>query len=729
MSNLVRGTGISYRLQGYDPVAPVNAFDPGFWLRCTGLADFGVELYVSVGTVSVSLRQHHSNGSETELARLNTMSGGSAFSPPIQTDNFDGYIVPVVMHADEDAVFDLYFGTNSKPYRESAKITFVIEGNAKTLAETQLSFIDFMGQLPADHPAQAHLVLISTDSDAGLVDEAKNCPEISIISDLNTAGIGSIGRGLYAVAYGEISIEAPSHLCLMEGAISAPSPALFERSMSLAQFQNPQWIFSPPFSGDQPLGWNWILCDLHRVYRSGLAYPFLGRYSGVEYRSRLIHMGSCDEAIAPGLWCPAQENTSSDPVCDWISQTLSGTFPSAPQDPNLQEDWATFNRGPYAAIEKLMLRQGFPLPPRPDFFLRLRRKVLQLKEFLGVKRARIKNSVNLASRYHQARSDLATTSYWRQCSADVPPLDPFFASRSKATHARAEHSQNTVRALREMELVHRVKTEFSSKLSYLEQNLQRAHLWDADRVRADQDRANRIVLGLLRNRHAGQRAVIVGNGPSLRIQDLEHLKGAVTFGSNKIFLAYEETEWRPDYYSVEDHMVMLNNRTEIARLEGSFKIFPENLRDFNYHKADTLFVPVFPANRENPLSDPEFPHFSHDLTQGIGWGSTIVYSQIQMALFMGCAEIVIIGLDHKYVLPATKTGNAYRAAGERNHFHPKYRSSGELWHQPNLKVLEVSYAKAKKACDTHGVRIFNASRKTELQIFERAEFDDLFPSV
>lgn len=255
-----------------------------------------------------------------------------------------------------------------------------------------------------------------------------------------------------------------------------------------------------------------------------------------------------------------------------------------------------------------------------------------------------------------------------------------------------------------------------------------APLWDVDRFEADQDRANRLALSLLRDRHRGCRAVIVGNGPSLRISDLDRLHGEVSFASNKIFLAYPDTSWRPTYYSVEDYLVLQQNWQEICSLQGSLKLFPANTRAYGYHAPDTVFAPFLPPRSfADPLSDPEFPAFSSDLVQGISWGSTIVYSQIQMAVFMGCEEIVLIGLDHSYVLPDTKRGNTYRHTGEQNHFHPEYRTPGEIWHQPNLDVLEVSYMRAKRACEEQGIRILNASRRSELRVFERADFDQYFP--
>lgn len=61
------------------------------------------------------------------------------------------------------------------------------------------------------------------------------------------------------------------------------------------------------------------------------------------------------------------------------------------------------------------------------------------------------------------------------------------------------------------------------------------------------------VLRELKNIHQGERCFIVGTGPSLSISDLEMLKGEVTFGTNRIYELYNQTNWRPTYYINQDY--------------------------------------------------------------------------------------------------------------------------------------------------------------------------------
>ncbi len=223
----------------------------------------------------------------------------------------------------------------------------------------------------------------------------------------------------------------------------------------------------------------------------------------------------------------------------------------------------------------------------------------------------------------------------------------------------------------------------------------------------------------MRNRYHGKRCFVLGNGPSLRVSDLELLKDEVTFAANKIYLCFDETNWRPTFYSVEDLLVAQNCRPEILAVDRTTKIFAHHMlpylpRQANHHYA--RWLP--PMDNRSPYRE-----FSNDLTHGISWGSTITYSMLQMAVHMGFKEIFILGLDHSYVEPKTKEGGALVSEGEVNHFHPDYRKPGEKWHYPVLDRLEHSYQHAKDHCDSIGVKIYNASRFTKLDIFPRVDLD------
>lgn len=235
--------------------------------------------------------------------------------------------------------------------------------------------------------------------------------------------------------------------------------------------------------------------------------------------------------------------------------------------------------------------------------------------------------------------------------------------------------------------------------------------------------ADRVLINSLRNRHLGERCFVVGNGPSLTCQDLEQLRFEYTFASNKIYLLFKDTTWRPTFYSCEDTLVAQQAEKEIVSVESTLKIFPSHLLNIVERGENCYFVDFinhFELLRKKPSQE---RWFSDDLAYGVHWGSTVTYTLIQMAVFMGFKDIYLIGLDHRYVVPKRKVGGHYIYQGECNHFSDKYRAAGEKWHAPRLEVLEISYSYAREHCEKRGVSLLNASRSTDLKVLERVDFD------
>ena len=78
-----------------------------------------------------------------------------------------------------------------------------------------------------------------------------------------------------------------------------------------------------------------------------------------------------------------------------------------------------------------------------------------------------------------------------------------------------------------------------------------------------------------------------------------------------------------------------------------------------------------------------------------------------------------------YATPVTLRVLKNRHSGERNHFHSDYRKPGEHWRQPNLEYQEKSFLSARNYFETHGGRIFNATRGGCLECFPRIDLDTL----
>ena len=249
---------------------------------------------------------------------------------------------------------------------------------------------------------------------------------------------------------------------------------------------------------------------------------------------------------------------------------------------------------------------------------------------------------------------------------------------------------------------------------------------------------NEYVLSL-RNIHKGKRAFIIGNGPSLTISDLNRLKKEITFASNKIYLAFKDTDWRPCYYTVCDQIVAKYNSDDINRVESTM-IMPMSVNEFGCkiinggwyeERFENKFISQVSENERKKMS----LFFSRDATYGIHGGYTVIYHQIQMAYHMGIREIYLIGVDFYFNIPNKTTTdesfaslnykNALVCQGEINHFHKDYRRKGEKWSMPRLDLQEAGFRTARNVLEADGGFIKNASRKTELKILPKVCLDSI----
>ena len=241
----------------------------------------------------------------------------------------------------------------------------------------------------------------------------------------------------------------------------------------------------------------------------------------------------------------------------------------------------------------------------------------------------------------------------------------------------------------------------------------------------------------LKDAHKGQRAFIIGNGPSLTVSDLEHLKNEITFASNRVFLAFEGSAWRPTYYTVSDRLVAQNNADEIRGLKVN-KILTDLTRPFIGEADDIIWIHEMSRNGVafTKMNAEDFqkpaPHFSMDLYIGADSGDTVIYSQLQLAFYMGIREVYLIGMDFHFDVKGNqvKTGiktqaDALISNGEQNHFHPDYRKKGEIWGIPRLERQYCGFLRAKLEFENNGGFVKNASRRTKLDVFERVDFDSI----
>ena len=217
----------------------------------------------------------------------------------------------------------------------------------------------------------------------------------------------------------------------------------------------------------------------------------------------------------------------------------------------------------------------------------------------------------------------------------------------------------------------------------------------------------------------GGKCVIVCNGPSLRVSDLEKLYDdkICTFGCNLIFNMDSDTYWRPDYYVINDFGLYKSYYRDIANLKRS------NMFIKGYCKIDKLkdLIDVNYYFEDCRRKYYENCKFSKDISQGVFSGYTVTYDMIQIAAYMGFSEIYIIGADFNYTGDASKKGNHvydYKIKDKR-------KVAGMTYLDLNINAMQT----AKKYAEDNNIKIYNATRGGKLEVFERKSLDELFEEV
>ena len=228
----------------------------------------------------------------------------------------------------------------------------------------------------------------------------------------------------------------------------------------------------------------------------------------------------------------------------------------------------------------------------------------------------------------------------------------------------------------------------------------------------------------LKNERKTNRVFILGNGPSLTQDDLNllHEKKEKSFAFNKIYLAFDECDFRPTYYMVEDPLVAQNNCDIIDSLVGFPKFYPEYLLRTLKTSEDVL---VFGQNLPNANNEVATKPTS-ELTN-FGWGSAVTCTAIQVAIYLGYSKIHLLGVDFNFEWSGEKVSekNVLIGQGETNHFHKDYRPAGEKWNVPKMDITKSHYLMLREFAETMGVEIINSTRGGKLEVFQRIPLEEV----
>jgi hypothetical protein len=112
--------------------------------------------------------------------------------------------------------------------------------------------------------------------------------------------------------------------------------------------------------------------------------------------------------------------------------------------------------------------------------------------------------------------------------------------------------------------------------------------------------------------------------------------------------------------------------------------------------------------------------FSPDIEFGVREGGTVTHVALQIAYYMGFAEVILIGMDHRYEFTGKPHERRRFDGTDVNHFSPDY-FSGHDWQNPDLVQSEESYAAARTAFEAAGRQIIDATVDGACPVFRKGD--------
>ena len=259
-------------------------------------------------------------------------------------------------------------------------------------------------------------------------------------------------------------------------------------------------------------------------------------------------------------------------------------------------------------------------------------------------------------------------------------------------------------------------------MSHIHDSVQ-AHLQTWQSRHFEKTKAGRSLMQY-KNKHKGESCFILGNGPSLCAADLEALQdaGVVTFGTNRIYNIFPDTYWRPTYYACEDEQILKGKEREVEEIPTKAKFIPAELcwyHGVNLKEADYYHI-VYDAESLNPWG------FSLDIAKGIGCRGTVTFTCMQIAVYMGFAKIYLLGVDHNYQVTIDIDGNVVTDPTAKDYFCEQYDEDIKETAVHDMGQNTRAYLGAKGYLEAHpGSVIYNATRGGKLEVFERADLDEV----
>jgi hypothetical protein len=216
--------------------------------------------------------------------------------------------------------------------------------------------------------------------------------------------------------------------------------------------------------------------------------------------------------------------------------------------------------------------------------------------------------------------------------------------------------------------------------------------------------------------HKGGTLFCIGSGPSLREENLSLLNGQDVIFVNGSFKLLEQIKVRHSYWIVQDFKNLERFRDVDRRLfKASFRSVHQWTHSWfrpPFDKDDIILMPVITISRYGwPVIQDPGPHLSWDVSETIGMTPTVIFTAIQVAIYMGAARVALLGVDLDYTSGSAHFYDAQQA-------DPVQARRFETVVQPVLKHYDA-------LLNAEQPRLFNCTCRTNDKILPKLSLAEM----
>lgn len=236
----------------------------------------------------------------------------------------------------------------------------------------------------------------------------------------------------------------------------------------------------------------------------------------------------------------------------------------------------------------------------------------------------------------------------------------------------------------------------------------------------------------LKNKYNGERAFLIGNGPSLNKTPLYLLQNEYTMCFNRFYLMNERLNWNPSFYMSVDNLVLDDIIDEVDSITENVKhsFFPDI-----HFRGKKYFDKIEDRDNLHWIKQIHGQGFSTSLPKAYIGGS-VIYEGLQVLSYLGFKDIYLIGVDMSFQnhntakdISGKETDIISQADDDPNHFDPRYFGKKRKYHQPkdyviNFIISNLEYLSGKTK--ELNLEIINVGYDSKLKCFPRNDYMTLF---